>query len=41
LRSLSRIFAGTGNDIVDALPGDDCVDLGVGNDRGQAPTAPT
>jgi putative cell wall-binding protein len=30
-----RLFAGGGNDVVDALAGDDCVDLGPGNDRGQ------
>ena len=30
-----RIFAGTGNDIVDGLAGSDCIDLGPGTDGGQ------
>jgi Ca2+-binding RTX toxin-like protein len=29
------IFAGAGDDVVDALQGDDCLDLGPGTDRGQ------
>jgi hypothetical protein len=29
-----RIFAGAGNDVVEALAGDDCVDLGPGADTG-------
>ena len=30
-----RIFAGTGNDVVDGLGANDCIDLGPGTDRGQ------